>query len=297
MEKAQVEGLKLEDKQAEVEKEEALDEVWKIVDIQLSQEIGDQLRGIFDPVGIYNFPKRSTGGSLSMPECDLIKCPYKGKDPHIHIIGVGIQGALRAMRAYGRLRIHADEPDIKPKGETQYWVAQVSGVDRHNQNEINRYFFQPVKRKVGNTFVDDDQAPHIAQSKCMRNVILALIPGDLVSKWVEDYKAGKKPFDPKHVKEFVTEEKPAPLAEKPKNGTQPPPAADLESENLFGEDENGIPSEFGEQRDEWLKHIKEITNIKHLVNWGTKNKYDIEVSPYYQDIVIAYKARLKELKP
>ena len=233
-EKAIVEGLEETTKEeAGEEPQNGLEELMKMVDFTLSKEVTDGMRGIFDGTGIYNFCKGSFTGEKICPECDLMKggCPMKGKQPHIHVVGIGVQGALKAMRVYGRMKIKNAKPEIFDKDGKQYWVAHCEIVDGHNGNELDLWYYEPVMRKAGDKLVENESAPQIAQSKGMRNTILAIIPGDLPEKWVEDYRQGKRPFSPERVKEY--EQAKEPKTKNPKRPkAEPPAASEFNSETI-----------------------------------------------------------------
>ena len=244
VEKAIVEGLE------ETKKEEAgeepqndLEEIMQMVDFTLSKEISDGMRGLFDGTGIYNFPKKSFTGEKVWKECDLMKggCPLKGKDPHVHIVGVGVQGALKGMRAYGKMHIKNDEPKLADQDGKKFWMAHCSIQDLHNGNELDLWYREAASKVYNGKLTENEFAPLNAQSKCMRNTILAIIPGDLPEKWVDDYRNGKTPFSKERVREYEKEQAAgaklrdslgdAPL-EQPNPKTVPPLATEFGSENV-----------------------------------------------------------------
>lgn len=194
------------------------DEQFRIMDTRLTSEIVDQLRGHYAEELIYNFPR--TGGSRNTwPECDLMKggCPYKGRSNHIHILGVGYLGALTAMRAYGRIKAYVeDRPEVVEEADKLYWAAYAEVTDGHNGNSIGRWYMEPVMLTTKRGVIEKEFASSVTQSKALRNCILALIPHDLLNKWIEDYRAGKKPFDPARTKEMGYDKQTRPPAEKPK---------------------------------------------------------------------------------
>jgi len=51
-----------------------------------------------------------------------------------------------------------------------------------------------IKTREGKIFKNENM-PMIVQSKAMRNVILFLVPGSIQQKWIENYIAGKQPFE------------------------------------------------------------------------------------------------------
>jgi hypothetical protein len=176
-----------------------------LVNVELSNEIVGTLRGHFSQNLIYNIPRFSGNGAKTHRECDLMKnpCPFKGKKPHVHIVGVGYQGALTALRAYGRMSATVEDmPEIVEQGDKLYWAAYGEAVDRHTGNDIGRWYLEPVLRKSGNKFIENEHGASIAQSKALRNVVLALIPAKLMEGWIEDYKSGKQAFDVQRAKDM-----------------------------------------------------------------------------------------------
>ncbi len=171
-----------------------------LVDIQLSNEAGKEIAGLYDPTGIYNIPRKSESGELDWGGlCDVIKCTYKGKDKHIHTVGVGIAGARRAMTLYGNLEIIPDEPHLVDGEDGKLWSCTVKGIDHHNKNTVKLTYMQSasIKTKEGKIFKNEN-TPMVVQSKAIRNVILFLVPGSVQQKWIENYIAGKQPFENGH---------------------------------------------------------------------------------------------------
>ncbi|MHC4687972.1 MAG: hypothetical protein ACYTEW_27275 [Planctomycetota bacterium] len=210
-----------------------------LVNIELSSEIVGTLRGHFSENLIYNIPRRSSTGKTEHRECERMKgrCPYKGQK-HIHIVGVGYQGALTAMRAYGRMVARVEDiPEIVDQGDRLYWAAYGEATDRHTGNDIGRWYLEPVMRKSGNKFIENEFGASIAQSKALRNVILALIPAKLMEGWIEDYKSGKQEFSVERAKAMgygPQEQKEAPKRKrrektKPNSNTSTQGERDLES--------------------------------------------------------------------
>ena len=225
MGKAKVENASIDKLEVEEEKEVDWEELvklpdteqFRIMDSRLTTEIVDQLRGHYTEDLIYNIPR--TGGSKNThPECDKMRggCPYKGKSNHIHILGVGYQGALTAMRAYGQLKAYVQErPEVVEEGEKLYWAAYAEVTDGHNGNAIGRWYLESVLLTTRRGVIEKEFASSVAQSKALRNCILALIPHALLKQWIDDYRAGKQPFDPKRTKEMgydkqTTTTRPAP---------------------------------------------------------------------------------------
>lgn len=168
-----------------------------LVDIALSNEAGKEIAGMYDPIGIYNIPRKSESGKLDWGGlCDIINCPYKNQDKHIHTLGVGIAGAKRAMSLYGNLEIMPEEPHLIDGEGEKLWSCTATGIDHHNKNQIKLTYMQSasIKTREGKVFKNDNM-PMIVQSKAIRNVILFLVPGSIQQKWIDNYVAGKQPFD------------------------------------------------------------------------------------------------------
>jgi len=215
------------------------------IDFALSKEAGDQIQGLFDPSGIYNIPKRSQTGKMDHGAlCDAVKCPYKGKENHIHTIGIGIAGAQRAMNLYGKLDIDPEEPKIVDGDGEKLWSCKVSGIDGHNQNKISLTYMQSASLTTRDgRVIKNEYMPMIVQSKAIRNVILFLVPGDIKHNWIEDYQAS--------------------LAPKEKTKT----------------DKNEKPSNTDALFQKGKAEIDALVNGNDLGIWLKKNKANIEKSP------------------
>lgn len=212
VEQAKVEGIEVEDKSPLQKLEELVDieaseerALYRVMDAALSREIVDAMRGHYTEELIYNYPRATSTGKKSWPLCDRMKgsCSYKGLTNHIHIIGIGYQGALTAMRAYGQIDADISErPTQVDEGDRMYWAAYAEATDRHSGNRIARWYLQPVLMKTKKGFIENEFGASVVQSKALRNVVLALLPRDLLNAWIEDYKAGRKPFDATRTKEL-----------------------------------------------------------------------------------------------
>jgi hypothetical protein len=230
-------------------------EQYRIMDARLTNEIVDQMRGHFTEELVYNIPR--TGGSKNThPECDRMKggCTYKGKSNHIHILGIGYQGALTAMRAYGQLKAYIQErPEVVEEAEKLYWAAYAEVTDGHNGNALGRWYLETVLLTTKRGVIEKEFASSVAQSKALRNCILGLIPRDLINAWLEDYRKGKKPFDPGRTKEMGYNKQTAPAAQTPKRRTKKQPES------------NGKPS----QMDEFMAQLasKKDLNLEIVSAW------------------------------
>jgi len=201
-----------------IDLDRAADEAsFKIIDVELSREIVGTMRGHFAKNLIYNIPRKTAKGRKSLRECDLMTggCPYKDQFPHIHILGVGIQGALTAMRSYGRISATIpDMPEVVEQADRLYWAAYAVAIDGHTGNEYGRWYFEPLMRKAGNRNIENEFGASICESKALRNVILGVIPSRLMESWLEDYRDGKQAFNVKTAKQ---------MGYGPEPGTRRPP--------------------------------------------------------------------------
>ncbi len=209
VEAARVAGMKVEkvvDAQFEmVEVDDDTQIAYRILDKHVTDEITNRLSGHFDQELIYNTPRRTASGKLSHPECDLMPygCSYKGKDKHIHIVGIGYQGALQAMRAYGGIEATVPNmPEVVDQGGKLVWAAYAEAVDMHTGVKLGRWYFQDYEMKSKGGRMENPFGASIAESKALRNVILALLPKDLLQIWKEDYKSGGKQLDHKRAEEL-----------------------------------------------------------------------------------------------
>lgn len=181
-------------------------EDFKLISEELQAEVISTVRSQFTGSVMYNIPRRSSNGKMSWPACDRMPngyCPYKDTDKHIHIVDVGIHGALVAAGVYGNLEFGSeDAPTIREEGDKLYWVVEVFCNDLVRGNRIKRWEFEPVmKRDRSGGFYEDEFAMKTVQSKGIRNMILAIIPPQLRELWKQDYLAGREPFDPARVLE------------------------------------------------------------------------------------------------
>lgn len=242
VEEAKIGKMEVEEKEVDWEELVKLPdtEQFRIMDARLTNEIVDQLRGHFTEELVYNIP-RSGGSKNTHPECDRMKggCPYKGKTNHIHILGIGYQGALTAMRAYGQLKAYVQErPEVVEEADKLYWAAYAEVTDGHNGNALGRWYLETVLLTTKRGVIEKEFASSVAQSKALRNCILGLIPRDLINAWLEDYRRGKAPFDPKRTKEMGYDKQttsPQP-SRRPRPKTQDKPQENSgELDNLMGE--------------------------------------------------------------
>lgn len=289
--KAEVEGLEETSKEEATEPQNDLEEILKMVDFTLSKEVSDGMRGLFDGSGIYNFPKKSYTGEKVWKECDLMKggCPMKGHELHVHIVGVGVQGALKGMRAYGKMHIKNDEPKLVDQDGKKFWMAHCAIKDLHNGNELDLWYREAATKVYNGKLTENEFAALNAQSKCMRNTILAIIPGDLPEKWVEDYRNGKAPFSKERVKEYEKEQATKPKAEEPK--TQPPPATEFDSEHV----PDNVQLDNMTLMNDWLSVIQSAVDMDKLKIWYLENKDAIGKHPAKKQINDAVNAKKAEL--
>ena len=206
-EAAKVKGIKTNEEEKQVLDQilekvdtEALEQaqVFRIIDAGLTKEIREMMQGHYSQEYIYNYPRKSETGRKTWKECDLMRggCPYKGKVEHIHIVGVGIQGAMAAMRSYGEMDAEVvEKPRVVEEGGVNYWAACATAVDHHTGNKLTRWYHEPLLYSTRQGSREKDAGDGIAQSKALRNVVLPLMPSDLMNEWLERYRSGGKPFD------------------------------------------------------------------------------------------------------
>lgn len=222
---------------------------FKLADAHVTASIIDALSGLYQTEVVYNIPKRSATGKKSWPVCKRMPngyCKYEGKDNHMHILGISYQGALIAANVYGGLDFGVEGmPQLIEFGDKNYWVCEVYCHDLVRNNSYKRWQFEPeIKTTSSGGYYNDPFAMMTVQSKGVRNLILACIPQSIQTKWKQDFRDGKTPFDPQRVLEHGqrritgatsntrTEDtkkpppkekpkpKPKPNAEKPKPKTQ-----------------------------------------------------------------------------
>jgi len=193
----------LNDPNAEAEIGVIRQNAWQIVGEKVTAEIVGAIGGLRTDELIYNYPKRTSGnqGRKHWRACEVMDggCPFEGQ-PHVHVVDVGVKGAMAAMAAYGSISITMpDPPELIEVGSEATWRVKVIGVDKRQGNELEHYQYTPALKKYGNTVVMDEYGAAICQSKGRRNMALMLLPGHLRTMWVQDYLNGKEPFDPQRV--------------------------------------------------------------------------------------------------
>lgn len=207
VEPAQVKGMKVEsigvdDILENIDLDQ--DVVFKILDRDLTKEIADGLSGHYSPELIYNKPFSTDSGKVDHGHvCDAMNygrgCSYRDKNQtHIHVVGVGYQGSLVALRAYGQMSVTVEKcPELRDDGAGDLtWFAYSEATDHHTNITIGRWYGEKLMQATRKGARENEHAMAIAQSKAMRNVILACLPRDLLEKWIADFKAGKKAFNP-----------------------------------------------------------------------------------------------------
>lgn len=177
---------------------------FNLISETLQAEVIDTVRSQFTGSVIYNIPRRSQTGRTHWPACDQMEggCSYDGQK-HIHIVDVGIHGALVAAGVYGNLDFGVSEmPVVTEQGNKLYWVCEVYCHDLIRGNRITRYQFEPMLRKdKSGGFYENEFAMQSVQSKGIRGMILAILPPQLRELWKQDYLAGREPFDPSRILE------------------------------------------------------------------------------------------------
>ncbi len=266
--KAEIEGLQLKEKPKETKDEEklSLDEILENtmqafkVEQMLSSEAAKMAIGAYDDEVIYNIPRRSSIGKEDWGIlCDKIPggCIYrKNKEKHVHTIGVGINGAIKIMNAYGGLEIEPSDPEMKEltflengKLVTKaYWGTKVLGINKKTDTKLTLPYMHPVMKKTGDYYQFDEYGMQVCVSKGLRNLILKLVPENIQQKWIKEYM------------EAPTETKDKPK-DKPKEKPDDKPSDNKPPEN--GTAELTVESA--------IAHINAIEALVHLTNWYNKN--------------------------
>lgn len=201
-------------------------EDFNLISETLQAEVIDTIRSQFTGSVMYNIPRRSpSGGKKEWPACAQMPngyCSYKGEN-HIHIVDVGIHGALVAAGVYGNLDFGVKQrPTVAEENDKLYWICEVFCYDEIRGNKITRWEFEPVMKKTrGGGFYEDEFAMKTVQSKGIRNMILAILPPHLRELWKKDYLEGRTPFDPSRILEAGGRGSPA-LPPKKEKKTPPP---------------------------------------------------------------------------
>jgi hypothetical protein len=201
-------------------------------------------------------------------------CKYKGVDKHIHIIGIGYQGSLTALRAYGGIEATVPKmPEVVEQGGKLVWAAYAEAVDLHNGTKIGRWYMQDYEMKTKRGRIENEFGASIAESKALRNVILALLPADLIETWKEDYRSGGKAFDPKRTEELGYK-KPAERRALPANTKKEVVTPGAKKE--YEEDVDQLATAMGLATTDLLKFLadpanyptqaKRLVNVKQAIN-------------------------------
>lgn len=300
--KAEIAGLNVENRE-DIDLEAVFEETKQArldaqeIEFALSQEAVKIATGTFSDDVIYNKPVRTSNEKLGKLDwgqaCNKIGCQYKGKDVHVHILGIGITGAYRLATAYGDIDIEAlSPPEIKDLmfiegGQPvlrSVWQSMVKVTNRKTNSSLELPYQVPVmsQNKSGwdkknnkpiYSYEFNDYGFQICYSKNVRNAILAVIPENVRQKWIEEYLEEPK-VDPK------TEKKATPKAEKPaeeKPKEQAPPPQ---------EEKTPVEPQGEMTVDGAIAHIQTIESRKHLENWyrkysawiskqGTKDKANV----------------------
>lgn len=174
-------------------------EDFRVIDIAITNEIVEGLRGHFQQELCYNIPRRSETGRVEWPECDRMPngyCKYRKEGvKHIHIVGIGYQGAAEALQVMpGFTADVVEAPTTVQEMGQAFWRCKAECRDTRTGSSITRWAMKPylVSRREG--VVVDEFAYLVVQSLAVRNVILAMVPYALKSAWIEEYKLGAKAF-------------------------------------------------------------------------------------------------------
>lgn len=263
--KAEILGLDMQNKETKKEDKVTLDEIIESsmqafkVEQMLSSEAAKMAIGAYDDEVLYNIPRRSSIGKEDWGIlCEKIPggcINRRNKEKHVHTIGVGINGAIKIMNAYGGLEIEPSDPEMKEltflengKLVTKaYWGTKVMGINKKTDTKLTLPFMHPVMKKTGDYYQFDEYGMQICVSKGLRNLILKLIPENIQQKWIKEYME-------------------APV-EKPKNKPQDNPKE--KNNNPSGnKPENGDAELTVESAIEYINAIEVLT---HLTNWYNKN--------------------------
>jgi hypothetical protein len=176
---------------------------FQVVDKQLQAEVLTMVQGMYETSVCYNYPKTTRTGQKSWKACKRMPngyCKYDGKESHIHVVDVGVKGAIIAAQAYGGLTFGPlDRPTVVEIAGINYWVVECQCVDTVRNLAFNRWQFQEYLQQSGNTYKPLEYGAAIVQSKGIRNVILAIVPPQLRRMWVNDYLNGNDEFDPHRI--------------------------------------------------------------------------------------------------
>lgn len=171
---------------------------FRVIDVAITQQIVDGLRGHFTTDLCYNIPRGSKSGLIEWPECDLVPggCRYKReKKTHIHIVGIGYEGAKEAMQVFGHLHVDVEErPTVIEEMGQAMWACKAVCEDTRTGAKLSRWSMKPYLEVRGSDLVESEFAYLVVQSLAARNVILSMIPHALQKAWVEEYRRGAKDF-------------------------------------------------------------------------------------------------------
>jgi hypothetical protein len=181
--------------------QEILEADFKVIDVAVTEQIVQGLRGHFLPELCYNIPRRTPTGQFEWPECDLMPngfCKYReGKDKakHIHIVGIGYHGAAEALQVVpGMTADVVEPPTIVEEGGRLFWRCKAICMDQRTGSSITRYAFKPVMEMRKSGIIESEHAMLVVQSLSIRNVILAMVPFAMKQAWINEYREGKKKF-------------------------------------------------------------------------------------------------------
>lgn len=178
---------------------EIIEADFKVIDVAVTEQIVQGLRGHFLPELCYNIPRRTEGGKVEWAECDLMPngyCKYRKENTkHIHIVGIGYHGAAEALQVMpGMTADIVEPPTIVVEGEKAYWRCKASCYNQATGSSITRYAFKPVMELRRSGVVESEHAMLVVQSLSIRNVILAMVPFAMKQLWIAEYREGKKKF-------------------------------------------------------------------------------------------------------
>lgn len=173
---------------------------FRVIDKHMMSEAIAGTSALFQKNVCYNIPRKTKSGLKSMAACKRMPngyCKYEGKDPHMHNVDVGIEGARIAAQAYGGLTYGPlSMPTVVMMNDKQYWVVEVECYDEIRNLRVNAWQFQEVVLVWGDTITEIEHGAAIVQAKGLRKVILSVVPPQLRQIWVKNYLDGADDFDP-----------------------------------------------------------------------------------------------------
>lgn len=303
--RAEIEGLTTETEEDKGDDQPTLGDILERtmetmqIEHALNQEALKIATGTFSDDVIYNIPRKTSNEKLGKADwgavCDKIGCPYKGKELHVHTLGVNIVGATKIANAYGDIDIVAETPQIKEltllEGgllvNRQVWQSSVKITNKKTNNSLVLPYQIPVMTQIKTgynqqakkniySYEYNEYGFQICLSKNIRNAILAVIPENIKQKWIDEY-CGKP----------IERENPAPKSQKGKKETTTQPPATTKAEQTT------VP-----ELDQAIVTINACETEKALTEWFAKNGAWLEKQKPVdkQAVMGAYNQRIETIK-